>query len=261
MTMKRFADLQRDFAGAVLDTEVAVPALLSRKTGGVPSRRFGVYRNNVYAGLIEVLSGRFPVVARLVGEEFFRAMARVYIEHEPPRSPVLLRYGVGFPGFVASFTPAASVPYLADVAALEWAWHAAYHAPDAAPLPLSELAGAAERAEDAVLMLHPSLAVVRSPHPVVSIFEINAQHGEVPPTRFESGGEDALVVRPYLDVELRRLPAGAAPFILALKGGESIGEAAAIALGEAPAFNLEANLAGLIESGAIVGIGLPPAPA
>ncbi|MBK5197374.1 MAG: putative DNA-binding domain-containing protein, partial [Methyloceanibacter sp.] len=51
--MKRFADLQRDFAGAVLDTEAAVPAPLSRKTGGVPSRRFGVYRNNVYAGLIE----------------------------------------------------------------------------------------------------------------------------------------------------------------------------------------------------------------
>ena len=90
MTMKRFADLQRDFAGAVLDTEAAVPAPLSRKTGGVPSRRFGVYRNNVYASLIEVLSGRFPVVARLVGEAFFRAMARVYIEREPPRSAVLL---------------------------------------------------------------------------------------------------------------------------------------------------------------------------
>jgi len=68
-----------------------------------------------------------------------------------------------------------------------------------------------------------------------------------------------LVVRPYLDVEVRRLPPGATPFVLALKSGESIGGATATALGEAPGFNLEANLAGLIESGAIVGIA--PAPA
>ena len=73
----------------------------------------------------------------------------------------------------------------------------------------------------------------------------------------EPGGEDALVVRPYLDVEVRRLPPGATPFVLALKSGESIGGATATAL--APGFNLEANLAGLIESGAIVGIA--PAPA
>ena len=149
--------------------------------------------------------------------------------------------------------------YLADVAALEWAWHAAYHAPDVTPLSLPELARAAERAEDAVLRLHPSLAGVPSPHPVVSIFELNAQEGDVPPTRLERGGEDALVVRPYLDVEVRRLPPGATPFVLALKSGESIGGATATALGEAPGFNLEANLAGLIESGAIVGIA--PAPA
>ena len=179
MIMPPFADLQRDFAGAVLDREAAVPAPLSCKAGGVQCRRFGVYRNNVYASLIEVLTGRFPVFARLVGDEFFRAMARVYIEREPPRSAVLLRYGVGFPEFVAGFGPAASVTYLADVAALEWAWHAAYHAPDVTPLSLPELARAAERAEDAVLRLHPSLAGVPSPHPVVSIFELNAQEGEV----------------------------------------------------------------------------------
>ena len=175
--MRRFADLQREFAGAVLEPEAAVPAPVLRKAGGVPSRRFGVYRNNVYASLIDVLAGRFPVVARLVGEEFFRAMARIYIEREPPRSAVLIRYGASFPNFVASFPPAASLPYLADMARLEWGWHAAYHAEDAAPLPLADLARAVERAEDAVLTLHPSLGVVRSLYPIVSIFELNRQGG------------------------------------------------------------------------------------
>ena len=73
--MTGFSETQKAFAGAVLDAEAATPASLTRKADGVPARRFGVYRNNVYAGLIDVLAGRFPVVARLVGEEFFRAMA------------------------------------------------------------------------------------------------------------------------------------------------------------------------------------------
>jgi hypothetical protein len=120
-TRRRLGDVQRAFADAVLDANAAVPTTLSRKAGGVPSRRFGVYRNNVYASLIDVLAGRFAAVMRLVGEEFFRAMARAYVEGEPPRSVVLIRYGASFPTFVAGFPPAASVPYLGDIASLEWA--------------------------------------------------------------------------------------------------------------------------------------------
>ena len=252
--MSCLADVQRLFAGAVLDTTAAVPAPLTRQAGGVPSRRFGVYRNNVYAGLVDVLAGRFAVVMRLVGDDFFRAVARVYVEAEPPRSAVLIRYGASFPAFVAAFPPAAAVPYLADVAALEWAWHAAYHAGDAAPMPLADLARAVERAEHAVLSLHPSLGVVRSLYPIVSIFELNTQGGEVPAMRLQ-GCEDALVLRPRLKVEVRRLPQGGAPFILALKENRTLGDAAVIAAEEAPEFALETMLAGLIASGAIIGIG------
>jgi hypothetical protein len=78
------------------------------------------------------------------------------------------------------------------------------------------------------------------------------QAGEPAPTRLE-GSEDALVVRPRLEVELRRLPEGGASFVLALKDGKSLAKAAAIALGEAPHFHLTANLTLLIESGAIIG--------
>jgi hypothetical protein len=255
--MTGLADVEREFAGAVLDAERAIPDGLTRKAGGVPSCRFGVYRNNVYAGLIDVLAGRFPVVERLVGEEFFRAMARLYVKREPPASAVVIRYGASFPGFIADFAPAASVPYLADIAALEWARHSAYHASDAMPLALHELAGAADRAADAVLTLHPSLGIVRSPYSIVSIYELNAQGADVPPTRL-SGREDALVARPRLDVEIRRLPEGGACFILALAEGRTIGEAAAAALSEAPGFELKSNLAGLIRSGVIVGVSASP---
>jgi hypothetical protein len=254
--MTGFAEIEREFAGAVLDAEAAVPEGLTRKADGAPSRRFRVYRNNVYAGLIDVLAGRFPVVAQLVGEAFFRAMARIYAEREPPASAVLIRYGASFPNFIAGFAPAASVPYLADIASLEWVRHSAYHAADAVPLPLRELAGAVDLddAADAALDLHPSLVIVRSPYPIVSIYELNVRSGDVPRTRLE-GREDALVARPRLEVEIRRLPTGGATFILALKEGRPIGKAAAAALTEAAGFDLEANLAGLIGSGVIVGVG------
>jgi hypothetical protein len=161
--------LEQDFATAVLDADAAVPGGLAGKSLASLTRRFGVYRNNVYASLIEVLQGRFPVTARLVGDEFFRAMARLYVEQAPPCSPVLLHYGAGFPEFVASFAPAEGVPYLADMAALEWARSAAYHAADAVPMPVEALAPAVEHAAHVRLLLHPSLHLVSSAYPIVTI--------------------------------------------------------------------------------------------
>ena len=263
--MNSAAEIEDDFARAVFDSDADVPASLvgssdttepGKSTSGKPLvRRFGVYRNNVHASLIDALSGRFPVTAQLVGNAFFRAMARVYVDKVPPRSAVLLRYGVSFADFVAHFPPTrTTVPYLADVARLEWAWHAAYHAPDAEPLSLAALAEVAPSAEDATLTLHPSLHVVRASYPVVTIWQIAAREGDNEQVRLPTGGEDALVVRPKLDVEVRRLPEGGAVFVLALMGGASLRVAASSALQDAPAFDLKVNLAGLITSGAIVGV-------
>lgn len=253
------AEVEGDFARAVLDTDADVPAPLVARLGGAKSgktlaRRFGVYRNNVYASLIDALAGRFPVTARLVGDAFFRAMARVYVEKDPPRSAVLIRYGASFAGFVAGFPPAGAVPYLADVARLEWAWHVAYHAPDAAPLSFAALTEVAPSAGDATLVLHPSLAVVRASYPVVTIWQIASTEGEDEPARLPADGEDALVVRPKLDVEVRRLPEGGAAFVRALQGGATLQVAADRAMQDVPGFDLAANLAGLIASGVIVGV-------
>ncbi|MCP2936872.1 DNA-binding domain-containing protein, partial [Salmonella enterica subsp. enterica serovar Typhimurium] len=71
---------------------------------------------------------------RIVGAEFFRAMARVYVRVQPPRSPIMLDYGAGLPDFIRSFEPAAVLPYLEDVARIERAWTEAYHAPEASPI-------------------------------------------------------------------------------------------------------------------------------
>lgn len=241
------------FATALLDSEAGVPVSLQVRDGGPPARRFAVYRNNVYAGLIDALAKRFPATAKLVGDAFFRAMAREFVETSPPRSAVLLRYGGDFPDFIGAFPPAAAVPYLADVARLEWVWHEAYHAADAEPLSQEALSALGPRAENVGFVLHPSLNLVRSAYPVITIWELSMRDGEDEPGRLPAGGEDALVLRPALQVTVRRLPPGGAAFVEALMAGAKLPAAAAIAEEAEPSFDLATNLAGLMRSGAFVG--------
>ena len=221
---------------------------------GKPSaRRFAVYRNNVVVSLIEALAAAYPVVARLVGEEFFRAMARIFVTKTPPASPIMLHYGEGFAEFIEAFPPTASVSYLADVARLERAWAEAYHAAEARTLGGDDLAGldpwtfAAAR-----LRLHPSMRLVRSPFPVVSIRQMNMPGGEPAPIDLALG-QSALVIRPRADVEVRVLAEGSAVFVAALARGETPSKAAAAALKVNPRFDLAGNIADLIGLGLLVG--------
>ena len=101
------AERQGGFAAAVLDAGAPIPPGLVGPDGKPSARRFAVYRNNVIVGLSESMKITFPAVARIVGEEFFLAMARAYVVADPPRSPMLLEYGDGFPDFVERFPPAA----------------------------------------------------------------------------------------------------------------------------------------------------------
>src|SRR5258708_16076849 len=128
------APFETSFADALLNADRPVPYGITAHNAAVPTRRFAVYRNNVVVGLGKALKSRFPVVEKIVGEEFFAAMALVFVKEQPPRSPQLATYGDVFPAFIAAFEPARELPYLADVARLEAAPPPPYHAADATPV-------------------------------------------------------------------------------------------------------------------------------
>jgi hypothetical protein len=243
---------QSGFSAALTDPDHPVPEGLSAWTGNRPARRFGVYRNNVRVGLTGALAARFPATEAIVGQDFFAALAQAFVAAHPPRSPLLLAYGEDFADFVQGFEPAAGLAYLPGVIRLEAARSRAYHAADAEPLAAADLAAVpAERLGDLVLEPHPSLALLRSPHPVVTIWAMNA--GELPLAPIKDWtGEDALTVRPRMTVEVHRLPPGGAAFFAALSTGQTLAEAVQAAVADAPAFDLAANLAGLITTGAFI---------
>ena len=246
-------DMQASFAEAIARREQPVPEGITSWTGNRPVRRFGVYRSNVAGALVEALGVRYAVVKRLVGEDFFRAMTREYALTHLPKSPVLIHYGGDYPDFIASFAPAESLPYLADVARLESAYWQAYHAADEFPLATEHLAAVAPEALPGLTFgFHAAAFVVTSRWPIVSIWETNSHDAEVRPVDLEQA-EDALITRPELSVEVRRLPAGAAVFLGALMQGAALGDAATQAIAAAPGFDLARNLAGLMETQVLTG--------
>lgn len=249
---RTLSDIQQSFGAALLDPEAPLPIGVGGRDGRPDGRLFAVYRNNVTVGLIEALRARFPVCERLVGEEFFQAMARVFVMANKPRSPLLMIFGDEFPTFIAGFRPAAAVPYLADVAHLEVAWGQAYHAAEAAALDMGTL-GSVQAGDlaGARIVLHPSTRIVRSYHPIASIWLAHQSADTVaPPDEWQP--EDVLVVRPDADVLMHRLPVGGYSFVSKLLDGICVGDAAEAGLSAAADFNLGGNLIGLFGTGAII---------
>ena len=246
--------MQQRFAAALMEPGSPVPVGLASWNSPQPTARYNVYRNNVMIGLRRALAGRFPAAERIVGNDFFAAMADMFIRENPPRSPLLFLYGNEFADFAAGFPPASQLPYLADVIRLEIARGRAYHAADQAPLDPARLAAVAPDDLARVrFTLHPSISIVRSAFPVVTIWGMNA--GEAPAAAITDWSpQDALVVRPNLAVEVLRLPAGGADFLEALSSGETLGDAAEAAITGNAGFDLTANLAGALNAGAFSAI-------
>jgi hypothetical protein len=247
------AELQSRFARALLERGEREPHGLIR------ANRFGVYRNNVFASLIGALRARYPVIERLVGEEFFQAAASRFIAANPPSTPVLIEFGGRFPAFLESFEPARGLPYLPDVARLEWLMHEAYHAADCEPLTAQRLALIPpEEAGGVSFELHPSAGLIASPYPIVSIWETNTFDSEVRAIGPGLGGEAALIIRPELEVRVLRLDPGEYAFAAALAQRATLGEAAAKAAANT-GFTLAGTLAKLIASGAFAAFNPPAA--
>lgn len=247
---------QRLFAAALLDPDAPCPAGLTAWNGSDPTRRFAVYRNNVVVSLIDALADTFPVALALVGEEFFRAMAGIFVRGAPPGSVLLAEYGTGFPDFIVAFEPARSVPYLADVARLEMLRVRAFHAADADPISPEQIARALadpERLPALRATCHPSLSVLRSDYAVASLWAAHQGHGDLAQVD-PFVPESALVVRVGLDVQVIALPPGGDALVASLADGLPLGQAAALALAASEDFDLTAQLAMLLRVGALTAL-------
>lgn len=247
MPLRKFQDA---FARALMANDGASP-VHTDLVDLVEQPAFSVYRNTVLKGCIDALQASYPSVARLVGEEWFRAAAAVYARQSPPATPVLLDYGDGFADFLRDFPPAQQLPYLAGVAQLDRAWTEAHVAADREPVePAAIAALTTEQLGSARLRPHPTARWSRwDDAPIFSIWQRNRLQLD-DTTEFEWVGEAALLTRPNGAVSAIRIDAAACVFLDACAAGEPLARAAMAALERDPTCDLSRTMTVLLDAGA-----------
>lgn len=224
-----------------------VRALLNPERPAPPA--FAVYRNTVMKGCIDALQANYPAVARLVGEEWFRAAAAVYVRDHLPQTPMLLEYGAGFADFLARFGPAAELPYLPAVARLDRFWTEAHAAADEPALDARALAGL-DPESLASLRLRPHVAARWAWHdlPAYTIWSRNRNEAALADDEPDIAWrpEGVLIVRPDDAVRWIGLDAAGCAFMDACAAGATLIEAAEAV----PAEEVSGLLASLLGAGA-----------
>jgi hypothetical protein len=252
------AELQRSFARAMtaggdatFDAEVG---------GGIhPRHRIAIHRRHYETSLTAALCDKFPASAWLVGTDRVRAAARAYARAHSPQQPCIAEYGGDFPQFLATHAGAASVPYLASFATLEWAVGQVSIAIERAPRSWSELSRLGpEQLVDATLALQPGLRYLRSAWRIDELMTTYLRGAE--PERFVLAEVDTAIeargARGAIRLDRLDLPSFA--FRAALAEGRSIGDAASAALDLDPAFDAGEGLRALAAAGLVAGVSAQP---
>jgi uncharacterized protein (UPF0276 family) len=224
--------LQADFSGALFDS--GMEAGLLPRLRHASAARLGIYRGNLTVTWDKVLSAAFPVLRQLVGEEFFSALARAFGMAHPSDNPDLNQFGAGFAAFLARFEHVADLPYLPDMARLEWIMHRTHYAPAAPAHGAASLAAfTPEQFEAARFALHPAAALFASPWSVVPLWQAH-QEGAAPFPQQMDAPSRAVIARPHWKTALHPVGAAEHAALSALANGEAMGAAldAAFALDE-----------------------------
>ncbi len=233
-------ELQIAFATAVLDGQATSVGVWIHGDGLEPGARVNVYRNNVRQGFLKALALEFPVIQRLVGEEYFRQLAaRFQLEH-PSRAGDLQSIGAPFAAFLRAEFAGTEYSYLPDIAELEWACQESTIAANAGPLDLTTLRGLSpDSLEGLRFSLHPACHLVHSEFPIVPIWSANQDDQEgTEVIDLDAGAESVLVHRRHDTVEFHQLPLADFTFLKALQQGHTLGDSLQAAQRASPSFDL-----------------------
>lgn len=235
--MSDLRTFQATFGGWLAD-----PARSGRE--GELARALTVHRNTSSKAAQDALAANYPHVRALMGEAAFAACAAAHAAAAPPREARLNAFGAGFPGFLADYGPAAELPYLADVAALERLCTEALFSADAPALE----GGQAPLDPVAVLRLHPATRFAAFATPAVAIWLAHDAGDDDALAALDWRPQAALVTRPRAAVRVTPLAPGGVPFLEACAEGAPLAAAAAAAV--AAGADLASLFSNLIQAGA-----------
>ena len=255
--MPELTNAQHLFGAALADAAAGDEA--TALFAGDPAQvrnRLAIYRGNVVANADGALAATYPIVRKLVGADFFGGLARAYNRQHPSVSGDLNELGEHFAQFISGFPHAQALPYLPDVARMEWLVQRAHYAADHAPLDISRLAGISENDYARLIVrLHPAVSLLASNYPLFRIWEVHQDDygGEIA-VDLAAGAAQIVVYRPQFRVSVAPLSAGEAVFLDAILRGTLLGDALEQAVAQDAGFDLPASLQRWAASNIVVGV-------
>ena len=174
--MPSLREIQQRFAGDIAAGSTIAPTFV-RTSGTSTGERMAVYCRTIRANYRNAMSATYPAVRRIVGTLSFNAAVDAYVDAHPSRCGDLNEYGDAFGDFLHGYAEAAELPYLRDVARLEWAIDEAHRAAEPALAPEAVLTALSHVAAGALPELHlglePSCRLVASAFPLLRIWQVN----------------------------------------------------------------------------------------
>jgi uncharacterized protein (UPF0276 family) len=220
------------------------------------AERFALYRGNLSATWAKALAAAFPVIKQLVGEEFFDALAREYGRAQPSGDGDLNRFGAKMGEFLQGFPHTSDLPYLPDMARLEWLLHRAHYAPSVETIDAQALAAIPpEDIESATMALAPAVCLFASEWAVVPLWLAHHEQAEFPQDMQQP--TQAIIVRPQWKTAVLEQSAAAWAALSVLQQGGTFGAALDEAFGRDEEFNVAAQLQQWLEQGVFSAVRLP----
>ena len=137
--------------------------------------RLGIYQHNISGAHIKVLQQVFPVCEQILGEAPFATLAREYCWKNPEASSDMNLYGQFFAEFLKQRSediPAlAELPYLHDLALLEYAWQRAHYRPNDATFDFQAFAEVQQQPQQLQFHLSHSLYLLNSEWPLLELWQ------------------------------------------------------------------------------------------
>ncbi|MDH5722715.1 MAG: putative DNA-binding domain-containing protein [Alphaproteobacteria bacterium] len=242
-------EFQKDFKGIMLRPLSQVDEAASQFKDNfvndhIPvNERLKIYHNNVLGSLSKNILTTYPLLEALVGENFLKTLAREFVMENPPQSACLHYYGEEFDIFLKKHASTQSMPYLSDVATLEWALHKAYHAADDSPMSTDDFSAIEpDSLADTTLTLRGSLSLIASPYPLQAIRDMCLKKTEDAPDMTIDHNTRIMVWRQKLEVNILPLEDDEFMMLSEIKKDKSLGEAVENTLNAYPDFDFAAFL-------------------
>lgn len=246
--------LQRVMAASILSRTSSRLGSELKAGEANPLERFSIYRNNTLLSLTEALKANFPVTVRLVDERFFGWAAQDFIRRHPPCEARLSAYGSELPAFLASLPACRTVPYITEVARLEWAIFMSLHTEERTSCSIEALSRLGSEAGAARLRFQPTLQLIPARWPVLEIWTAHQKDRVQLPTSIVRSANYVQITRSADRIRLASLLPGRFAFRRGLAKGFSLHAAVQLAVSRDPLFAPTTELASLFTENIVTDI-------